>query len=60
MVVKPRKPKRYGFRPYGVNVAPTKAEHDEKVNATGRPYTQPMWSSLGRQPKKRTPDTESQ
>lgn len=46
-----KKPKRYGFRPYGVSVAPTKAEHDEKVKATGRPYTQKQWDRLGRKPR---------
>jgi hypothetical protein len=44
-------PKHYGRAPMQDISAPTKEEHDAHVEATGRPWTQPMWDLLGRRPK---------
>lgn len=43
-------PKHCGQQPTHIVTAPTKAEHDARVAATGRPYTQPSWDLLGRKP----------
>lgn len=52
------KPHRYTPRKLTENDAPTKAEHDAKVAATGKPYTQPSWDLLGRKPKEIKADHE--